>query len=91
MAVVAAVAAAALVARQLAVYALYVLGVLLMVVGAASGVGAGVPEALPGMEREAVRVFRADMQHRIARQFQNVLVIAAGAALVGLGVLLELA
>ena len=77
--------------RQLAAYALYGLGGLLVLGGAASGMGAGSAYAPPGMEREEMAVLRPDMRRRVGQQFQNVLLIAAGAALIGLGVLLQLA
>ena len=82
----------ALVDRQLAAYALYGIGGVLLFIGGAGGMGGGGgPQVLPGLERDAARVFEMDMKQRLGWQSQNVILIAAGAVFIGLGVLLNLA
>ena len=82
----------AIVDRRVATYALYAIGGVLLFVGGAGGMGGGGgPQVLPGLEREAARVFEKDMKQRLGWQSENVLIVAAGAAFIGLGVLLSLA
>jgi hypothetical protein len=87
----AAVAVLAVIDRKAAYVTLYALGVILLLLGSAAGFGGGVSGPVFGGEADATKVYRQDMQQRLAWLSQNLLLLLAGAILIGLAVLLQLA
>jgi hypothetical protein len=85
------IALLAVVDRKAAYVTLYILGVILLVLGSAPGLGAGVIRPIAGGEADAARAYRHDMHQRVASLSQNLLLLLAGAILIGLAVLLNLA
>jgi hypothetical protein len=77
--------------RKTAYVTLYIIGVILFVLGSAAGIGGGVTGPVPGGEVDAVGVYRSHMQQRMGWLSQNLLLLLAGAVLIGLAILLQLA
>jgi hypothetical protein len=81
----------AVVDRKAAYVTLYVLGIILLVLGSAAGMTGGVIGPLPGGEGDAAKAYRHTMEQRAAWLSHNLLFLLAGAILIGLAVLLQLA
>jgi hypothetical protein len=85
------IAVLAILDRKTAYVTLYALGIILLVLGSAAGMTGGVTRPIAGGEADAARVYRDDMEQRAAWLSQNLLLLLAGATLIGLAVLLQLA
>jgi hypothetical protein len=81
----------AVVDRKAAYVILYVLGVILLLLGSAAGLAGGVTGPVAGAEAEATKVHHSHMQQRVSSLSQNLLLLLAGAILIALAVLLQLA
>ena len=81
----------ALVDRKAAYVILYAIGAILFLLGSAAGMGGGVTGPILGGEADAARVYRRDMDQRMAWLSQNLLLLLAGAVFIALAVLLQLA
>jgi hypothetical protein len=81
----------AIIDRKAAYVTLYALGIILLVLGSAAGMTGGVTRPIPGGEGDAAKVYRDTMEQRAAWLTHNFLFLLAGAILIGLAVLLQLA
>jgi hypothetical protein len=80
--------ALALVDREAAYMTLYLVGALLLLLGSAAGLGGG---GVAGRAFGGGEEHREDLAQRVAGLPQNMLLLLAGAILIGIGVLLNLA
>jgi hypothetical protein len=75
--------------REAAYMTLYLVGSILLLLGSAAGLGGGAMGRMIGGESPS-RAYRADMEQRAAWLSHNLLILLAGALLIGLGVVLNL-
>jgi hypothetical protein len=80
----------AVVDREAAYMTLYLVGSILLLLGSAAGLGGGAAGRIIGGEAPT-SAYRHDMEQRAAWLSQNLLILFAGAILIGFGVLLDLA
>jgi hypothetical protein len=80
----------AIVNREGAYMTLYLVGSILLLLGSAAGLGGGAAGRIIGGESPS-RAYRKDMDERAAFLSHNLLILLAGAILIGIGVLLNLA
>ena len=80
----------AVVDRQAAYVTLYILGAIFLVLGSAAGLGGRAAGPIAGGEADPARVHQ-EMQQRMSSLSQNLLLLLAGAILIGFAVLLNLA
>jgi hypothetical protein len=85
------VAVLAVLDRKAAYVTLYILGAILLVLGSAAGLSGGVARPIAGGAADTARAYREDMQQRRASLSQNLLLLLAGAIVIGVAVLLNLA
>jgi len=76
--------------REASYMTLYLVGSILLLLGSAAGLGGGATGRIIGGE-SASRAYRADMEQRAESLSLNLLILLAGALLIGLGVLINLA
>jgi hypothetical protein len=79
----------AIVNREGAYMTLYLVGSILLLLGSAAGLGGGAAGRIIGGE-SATRAYRDDMNERAAFLSHNLLILFAGALLIGIGVVLNL-
>jgi hypothetical protein len=75
--------------REASYMTLYLVGSILLLLGSAAGLGGGAMGRMIGGE-PATRAYRADIEQRAASLSMNLLILLAGALLIGLGVLINL-
>jgi hypothetical protein len=75
--------------REAAYMTLYLVGSILLLLGSAAGLGGGAASRLMGGEATP-RAHRQDMDQRAAGLSMNLLILLAGALLIGLGVVINL-
>jgi hypothetical protein len=76
--------------REAAYMTLYLVGSILLLLGSAAGLGGGAAGRMIAGESPS-RAYREDMHERAAWLSHNLVILFAGALLVGIGVLLNLA
>jgi hypothetical protein len=87
--VVAGMTLLAIVNREGAYMTLYLVGSILLLLGSAAGLGGGAMGRMIGGESPS-RAYRQDVEDRAAWLSHNLLILLAGAALIGIGVVLNL-
>jgi hypothetical protein len=81
----------ALASREASYMTLYVVGAILLLLGSAAGMGGGIAGPLISREANPARSYRKGMEERAEGLSLNLLILLAGALLIGLGVLINLA
>jgi hypothetical protein len=79
----------AIVDREAAYMTLYLVGSILLLLGSAAGLGGGAVGRMIGGE-SASSAYRQDVEERAAWLSHNLLILLAGAALIGIGTVLNL-
>jgi hypothetical protein len=75
--------------REASYMTLYLVGSILLLLGSAAGLGGGAMGRMIGGESPS-RAYRNDIEQRAASLSMNLLILLAGALLIGLGVLINL-
>jgi hypothetical protein len=75
--------------REAAYMTLYLVGSILLLLGSAAGLGGGAVGRMIGGE-SASRAYRQDVEDRAAWLSHNLLILLAGAILIGIGTVLNL-
>jgi hypothetical protein len=87
--VAAGMTALAIADREAAYMTLYLVGSILLLLGSAAGLGGGAMGRIIGGESPS-RAYRQDVEDRAAWLSANLLILLAGAILIGIGVVLNL-